>query len=126
MLKSIRQYEIGVFEMQLYILPVLEQCFETIAEPFFSITLPSLVTKYVQSCISVRRKNSPRSKIGLLAPRLARTRSNAPRISFEKSIWKKRFLKVCAESFGSHDATRIYSLNSFKRNPARSQKGSYS
>ena len=32
----------------LALLPVLEQCFETIAEPFFSITLPSRVTKYVR------------------------------------------------------------------------------
>ena len=44
---------------------------------------------------------------GILVPRLVRTRSNARHISSVRSIWKKQFLKVCAESFGSHDAMKI-------------------
>ena len=76
----------------------------------------------VQRCISVWLKTSKRNRNGLLAPRFARTKDYARGISSARSFWRKLFLKVCTGAFGSHDATRIYSLNSFKRNPVRSQK----
>ena len=59
--------------MKLHILPVLEQCFETIAEPFFSITLPSRVTKYVRGDVLLFEEYGVKGNVGFFTGRMALT-----------------------------------------------------